>query len=281
MDFFHQKIEYMFGSAAFKFGYSHTGTSSYHKHWHNCIELTYGFDNNYQVHAGNETFNLTNNDILIIPGRVMHDFNMSNQKGRLYFLQFKLSPLSTNCDDVKSMSINDILHIEKNTIQNLHSAVVEHVESVIHEASESKVGCESQIFSDLYGIHSAIERYYPVSNKFLTNKESDYHLDFITEVLQYISENYQNDISVESVAKSFGFNSKYFGRLFFKYMGVYFNDYLNEVRIRRVMEELGPDTVDITSIAYNCGFKSSATFYRTFNKINSCSPKEFISKFSL
>lgn len=281
MDFFHQKIKYMTGSAAFKLGHSHIGTSSYHLHWHNCVEIVYGFENSYQVHAGKQTFHLHNNDILFIPGRVMHDFNMVNQQSCLYFIQFKLSAVISEYSSSILNPTNDIILIQKNSFPQLHKEIASHIEYIIEEFDKKYAGYESMIFSNLYNIHALVERNYPIISHLPIYKESDYYLDFLTKILQYISDNYQKDISIDSVAKEFGFNNKYFGRLFHKYIGTYFNDYINELRIRKIMEKLTPDTKDITSLAYNHGFKSSSTFYRAFNKINNCSPREYISRFSL
>lgn len=60
----------------------------------------------------------------------------------------------------------------------------------------------------------------------------------ISEVKNYIKQNYCKDIKLKEVARHFYMNSVYLGQLFKKFSSMQFNDYLNTVRIEEAKKLL-------------------------------------------
>ena len=88
-------------------------------------------------------------------------------------------------------------------------------------------------------------------------------IDFIS----YINKHYNTDITLDSIAKDFGYAREYFSSLFNKLTGQKFSTFLNLIRIQKAIElinnEAEPNTV--TNIAYAVGYKNLVTFYRHYN----------------
>jgi len=98
--------------------------------------------------------------------------------------------------------------------------------------------------------------------------------DSITQVLLYLSGHFKEDISLTSVAGTFGFNASYLSRHFKESLGIGFNQYLTMLRLREAVLLLSEGTSAELS-AYESGFTSSRTFYRCFYKEFGCTPREY------
>ena len=92
--------------------------------------------------------------------------------------------------------------------------------------------------------------------------------DSFLEILLYINQHYTENFSLESLAQKYNYSPKYFSELFNKNVGCNLHTYVNNVRIDNALLQLNnPDNKDsITTIAFNHGFNSLATFYRALQK---------------
>ncbi|QBG46824.1 AraC family transcriptional regulator [Verrucomicrobia bacterium S94] len=94
-------------------------------------------------------------------------------------------------------------------------------------------------------------------------------------VLQYIDENMQRDIPLETLADLTGLTPTYFSDLFFRIMNVRPVEFINRKRIERAQLMLGSTDLTIQEIAADCGIHSSAYFSRLFSKITGVSPRSY------
>lgn len=102
-------------------------------------------------------------------------------------------------------------------------------------------------------------------------------VELLVKILDYIDENYDKALSLDSISSVFGYNKYYFSKLFNRYIGENLNNYINIIRLQQMMNKAKKtDKVNITDLAYECGFESLSTFYRYFKKIYGSSPKEIL-----
>lgn len=96
-----------------------------------------------------------------------------------------------------------------------------------------------------------------------------------SQLLFYISENYKDDISLNSIAQEFGYNPSYLSRYFKSCFNVGVNQYITRVRLRDAVKLMQTSENNITYCAFESGFNSIRTFYRAFLKEYGCTPKEY------
>ena len=90
---------------------------------------------------------------------------------------------------------------------------------------------------------------------------------FIIDLFKYIHANYKEHITVESIAKEFGYSRGYVSTLFCDYTGERFNTYLNRIRVRSAKADLDKKTGEsVLEIAFANGFDSANTFYRAYKR---------------
>ena len=96
--------------------------------------------------------------------------------------------------------------------------------------------------------------------------------------MDYIIENYKNDISLDEVARHVHLNAVYFSRCFKQSVGRNFVNVVNEIKMETVMYLLKHSTFKVCEICEMLGYKNSQHFYRTFKAFTYNTPVEFRAK---
>jgi len=99
--------------------------------------------------------------------------------------------------------------------------------------------------------------------------------DKISTVVDFITENFQSDISLGLVAEMAGMSPSHFSRFFRKATGNTFKDFFTGVRISKACELLSTSDRQITSICYDVGYNNIANFNRRFLERKKVSPREY------
>ena len=99
--------------------------------------------------------------------------------------------------------------------------------------------------------------------------------DLTSKVVYHLMQNYQNSISLESVAETLGVSKYEVSRVFSNQIKMGFNQYLNSMRLEQAVHLLTATDRSVTDIAFSCGFESLRTFYRVFAKQYHISPLHY------
>lgn len=91
----------------------------------------------------------------------------------------------------------------------------------------------------------------------------------------YISNNYEQQITLEYMANKYCMSTGHFSKQFKKVTGFGYKEFLNMVRIRHACELLQRTTKSVTQISLECGFMDSNYFGDAFRKIKGVSPRTF------
>lgn len=101
----------------------------------------------------------------------------------------------------------------------------------------------------------------------------------ITEVIKYVHQNYDQDISLESTAKHFFIDKSYLCKLFKKHTQQNFNDYLMQIRIHKAKELLNNPEYGVNVVSAKVGYSDYSYFGRIFKKIVGVTPSEYRKSF--
>lgn len=97
----------------------------------------------------------------------------------------------------------------------------------------------------------------------------------IEKSLSFIEENCFDKLSLEQVSNHVFLNKSYFSELFKKETGVNFNDYINQLRIRKACDLLLQNEYSLSEVAQMVGFSDQNYFSKIFKKIVGKSPKSY------
>ena len=100
----------------------------------------------------------------------------------------------------------------------------------------------------------------------------------IRELLTYLHSNYQEELSVESIAAAAHISKTECLRCFRRYVGESPYQYLIKYRLHMSEAFLKDTELSVTKIASETGFASASSYIRYFRKWYGCTPKEYRSK---
>lgn len=111
------------------------------------------------------------------------------------------------------------------------------------------------------------------------NAHSDGHGEkrskLVRALIQYIENNFRDNVTSESIAASFHYSASYLGRVFKKETGMSLHAFLIHCRLKNAMELLSASNCSIAEIAADCGFQDPVHFTKSFKLHTGKTPTEF------
>lgn len=101
---------------------------------------------------------------------------------------------------------------------------------------------------------------------------SDY---YIKEAINYIEQNFQNNISIEDIATVCGINRSYLGKIFRNSIGRSPQEFLMNYRMVKATELLKLTPLSIADVSSAVGYENQLHFSRAFKNIYGVSPREW------
>ncbi len=100
-------------------------------------------------------------------------------------------------------------------------------------------------------------------------------IEKIKEIITYVSNSYQEQITTDEIADFIGFSTSHFMKFFKQYMHMTFTEYLNDYRLSVAERLLITTELPILSIASEVGFNNLSYFNRLFKKQFNCTPLNY------
>ncbi len=101
----------------------------------------------------------------------------------------------------------------------------------------------------------------------------------LNNVFQYVSDNFQQKITLTEIASIANLSAKAFCRYFKSKTRKTFYDFLLEVRVAHACNLLLEKDMTIYEVCYDCGFNNLSNFNRYFKKIMNKTPSEYKREF--
>lgn len=106
-------------------------------------------------------------------------------------------------------------------------------------------------------------------------------LPLVKSAAAWASRHFPEDARISTMAKELGVSPNHLGKLFRGATGISFNDYIRNLRLRRVCYLLTSTELSIKEIGYSAGFKSTEYFYEVFRKYIGVQPSAYRHKYRL
>ncbi len=101
----------------------------------------------------------------------------------------------------------------------------------------------------------------------------------LAKIKKYVDENFADcELGIKSLAEIFNYNEKYLCKLFFRYMGVRFKDYVTALRISYACSLIEQGESSVKKAALCSGFSDSLYFSKVFKQKMHCAPSDFIAQ---
>ncbi|MEM6641809.1 MAG: AraC family transcriptional regulator [Bacteroidota bacterium] len=103
----------------------------------------------------------------------------------------------------------------------------------------------------------------------------------LEQVQAYVKVHFKDRIKLAEVAEQLSMNEQAFSRFFSKSMNKPFFSYLNEYRVNIASRLIIESDLQMSEVAYRCGYDSLPFFYKQFKKYKNYSPLEFRKMYSI
>ncbi|MBU3113281.1 AraC family transcriptional regulator [Clostridium lacusfryxellense] len=147
---------------------------------------------------------------------------------------------------------------------------------IVIEFTRKTIAYELSIKSIIYRILTILYRngIFNLNNMINLYKKKE-NFKRLEPVINYVENNYKDDITLEKACDILKINYYYFCRVFKNATGNTFIQYLNFVRISVAENLLVTTDMTITDVIFETGFSSLSYFNRTFKKFKGCSPSQY------
>lgn len=105
------------------------------------------------------------------------------------------------------------------------------------------------------------------------------HSDVVFKTTNYIKNNCDEKLSLNSIAKEVFISKSYLSSIFKKETGMSLTAYITKVRVEKSKKLLLEDNASLAHISSQCGFKDQSYFTKVFKKATGVSPKRFRSSY--
>lgn len=144
--------------------------------------------------------------------------------------------------------------------------------------TERQIGYNLKVKSIFYNIMYLLIKEYRLTQIDQDSVRKNRNLSRLSTITAYMKENYAGEMTLEAVARIFGYSPAYLSRMFQKYAGITFKSYLQSIRLRYALKDLESGKYSITETALRNGFSGSKGLARAFQKTYGMLPSEYREK---
>lgn len=241
-----------------------SGGMEFLAHWQDEIEMMFVLEGSQKMGINNRTILLSPGDVsLIAPGDI--HYYAYDGPARAYMLIFPADILAG-------------FRVGRSCIWRIGAGQREQaaarLERIVRETADRGFGYELTANGLLHLILADLYRPAAGSSRTEIMKGSDTGAGYMQQVLSHIEQNYREPLTRAAVANHFNLSTAHFSRLFKTATGITFTGYLARLRLDKACSALRQTDLNVTDIAYNCGFESVRTFNRVFLNYLGCRPSD-------
>ncbi|MGN0471151.1 MAG: AraC family transcriptional regulator [Acutalibacteraceae bacterium] len=256
--------------------------TSFPMHWHEEMELVYVEDGELDECIDLENYKVNKGDIILVNPCVLHSFKQHDEsRAVLKTIIFNFNMLTSNTTDASSIKyftpfldgqyISPIVISPDAPHYNDLLAVVKNLVDIYTKKFDF---FELRLKSELYNLFYVLFSYFFDLESHETSIKDNTTRNIKT-ILDYISENYMNPITIDELADSVNLSKHYFMRFFKKYMGMTCIEYINDYRLNVATNLLLTTNMQITEVSSSIGITNLSYFNRIFKKKYNMTPKEY------
>lgn len=250
-----------------------TVPGGYHPlHWHEELELLYPLNGAVDINIEGKKYNLPKKQLMVVESCEVHStysydspsmflcIHLSKKHMQQYMPEIELYQIQCRPEEITDEAFPAYLRICK-MLETLTRIYVEDAAAFQLEAE----GIVLQVLAHLIRHFSANTAPHLNAGDALTRER-------IRQIISYVEEHFRELISLSDISEELGLGKEYFCRFFKKNMGLSFLNYLNEIRLAHVYQDLITTDAPIAEIMEANGITNQKLFNRSFKELYGCTP---------
>ncbi|RKX87375.1 MAG: hypothetical protein DRP58_02880 [Spirochaetes bacterium] len=255
----------------------------YPYHWHDCLEIIFVLQGTIQIFAGTENILLNTGDIEIINFNEIH--RIVGKPGNIVLslkIQGKFS--KEFIIDIKDIVFNSMVvpyHEQKREeIGILGNLIAKFALSVGGNVVKVDNNTKSDINEILLYLTNNFDIViHTLKSKSVSSDERNILLARYRRITNYIYTNFSDKIGLREIAEKENLSLYFLSHEIKNLFGDGFQELLNFRRIHKSMKLLLDSNMNLTEIAYECGYSAPRYFSQYFKKILGTTPLKFRKQF--
>lgn len=252
-------------------------------HYHPEYEIIF-VEKSYGIRfMGNHIGNFNDGDLMFISSNLPHvwkndkDFYQGNKNlfVDVYVIHFREDALKEGFFDLPELTFIKklfVLGTQGVLISGKdHKKISELVKEVVNSTGINRL----ILFLKTIDAIAKTEEYELLSSPGFVNTMNSLDTDRLNKVMNFITENYTEEVNIEEIAKLANLSISSFCRYFKSRTRKTFSRFLNEVRILNACKLLITSDKTITQICYSIGYNNISHFNRQFKIITGLTAKEY------
>lgn len=240
------------------------------RHWHRSVEIFAVCEGELSFHIDDRLWLLQPGEFMIVNSNEIHAVD-SPLPNRTVVLQI---PVKLFEDYFTGEQFIWFTH-EPGTRDERFMELVKELYRIYEE---KPCGYDMKMRSIFYNIMYYLVKDYRLTETDQESVRRNRSMTRLSSITAYMKENYTGDLSLEEVAKVFGYSPAYLSRMFRKYAGVSFKEHVQSIRLGYAVKDLESGRYSITETAMRNGFSGSKAFARAFRKKYGMLPSEYKEK---
>ena len=249
-------------------------------HHHDFYEIYFFLSGNVSYNIESRSFRLTPGDVLLISPNELHQPVFAPEKqnyerivlwiNQSFLTQFNLPGQEiTRCFDT-----GHPLHTNLIRLDGVSRELVNYLlQQLVNERGSEEFATELYAMSILTQILVLLNR---LAERSGSRSEQKTNTDSVVyQVLGYINEHYNEDLSLDFLANKFFISKYHLSREFNRLVGTSVYRYITQKRLVMAKQMMSAGTPSST-VYQHCGFGDYSNFYRAFKAEYQISPKEFV-----
>lgn len=237
------------------------------KHWHRSVEIFALFEGELEFYINEIRYPLQPGEFMLVNSNEIHSI-LSPKKNQTVVLQIPLATFEKYYTDERFIYFSHSSRLQDEEVMRL-------IREMYLAYQEKKCGYELKVQSQFYMlVYLLVTKY----RKTEMNEDLIRHnknLNKLSAITSYMKENYKKELSLESLAKTFGYSPTYLSRMFQKYAKTNYKTCLDNIRLEHAAKDLVNTEITIGEIAFNNGFANSKAFAKVFQAKYGMLPSEF------
>lgn len=193
------------------------------KHWHRSIEIFAVCDGELEFKIDEKTWHLTAGEFMIVNSNEVHEVD-SPLPNETIVLQIPLK-------------VFEKYYTGEQFIRFTHepgrkdARFMELLEELYQTYCEKQCGYDMKMNSIFYHLLYLLVKEYRLTEVEDAFVRKNKNLNKLSTITAYMKENYAQELSLEEVARIFGYSPTYLSRMFQKYAGITYKSYLQNIRL--------------------------------------------------
>ena len=269
------KIVPQFPNAVFE-PHALTNSTAPYLHWHTTIsraskrnvhrnlELLYIIKGSARVYLGNDTFQASAGNVVVINSYCPHHW-VAEEQLEYVCLIIDESFCKHNNIDLCSLHFSEIIH------ERCLETMFETFMSLLDTQGKFK---DAEIKLILLQLLIYLCKHYSTEQP-AVDAQQDTSLNRISSAIAYIKENLSTKLTVDDICKAVGLSRYYFMHEFKRISGYTLTAYINIIRCEQAKTLLQMSQLQINEISGQCGFENISYFTNVFKRHVGVPPSEF------